>query len=173
MPGFSSDRGSAVPGPTGPAGTQFTYGTGGTFTKNSNFSGTTGLSTPVMTGLGVLFTPQTTGKTIVVLDGSIENLAGTVATTGIMFGMSYGPTGGSPPAAMSALTGQALGATQQSEAGATITAADWWEGYSLTRFVQLVPGTQYWFDIFNLDTTASAAGKCAFVNPQWTIFELP
>ena len=124
-----------------------------------------------MTGLGILFTPRTTGKTLVELQGSIENLAGTLATTGVIYGMRYGPTGGSPPANMAALTGTALGATMRSEGGATITATDWWENFSISNLVWLTPGAQYWFDISNLATIAS--GKCAFVNPQWIIIELP
>ena len=124
-----------------------------------------------MTGLGVFFTPQTTGKTLVIVDGSIENLAGTVATTGVIYGMWYGPTGGTPPAIMSALTGTALGATMRSEAGATITAADWWENFTINRFVVLPVGKQYWFDISNLATIGS--GKVTFFNPTWTIVELP
>ena len=124
-----------------------------------------------MSGLGTLFKPTTTGKTLIVVDGSIENLAGTVATSGIILGMYYGPTGGSTPAAMAALTGIALGSTLRSEAGATITATDWWKAFSLTRFAQLSPGTQYWFDLANVATVNSA--KCAIVNPEWTIVELP
>ena len=183
--GYTGLQGAAstVTGPTGPTGATgptgytgatgpvLTYATGGTFTANAGFSGTTGTSTPVMTGLGVLFTPKTTGKTLVELDGSIENLAGTVATVGVQYGMQYGPTGGTPPAAMAALTGSALGATMRSEAGATITATDWWENFHMTRFVVLAPNTQYWFDLANLATANS--GKCTFFNPQWVIVELP
>ena len=161
----------AFTGPTGVTGPAPVYATGGTFTANANFSGTTGTITPVMTGLGILFTPTTTGKTLVELQGSIEILAGTVATTGVIYGMMYGPTGGTPPAAMAALTGIAVGTTFRSEAGATVTATDWWENFSISNLVFLTPGTKYWFDISNLATIAS--GKCAFVNPQWIIVELP
>lgn len=59
----------------------------------------------------------------------------------------------------------------RSEGGATLTATDWWDSFMLMNFVQLVPNTQYWFDLSNLATDAS--GKCAFVNPQWVIVELP
>ena len=159
-------------GPTGPTGPSIpSYATGGTFTPNAGFSGTTGTTTPVMTGLGTLFTPRTTGKTLVTIEGSIENLAGTVATTGVIYGMQYGPTGGKPPSIMAALTGIALGTTMRSEGGATLTATDWWDSFMLMNFVQLVPNTQYWFDLSNLATVAS--GQCAFVNPQWVIVELP
>jgi hypothetical protein len=146
------------------------YATGGTFSANAGFSGTTGTA-PVMTGLGVLFTPTTTGKTLVTVQGSIENLAGTVATTGVIFNMQYGPTGGAVPVAMAALTGSVLGTTMRSEAGATITATDWWDIFHMTNLVFLKVGTQYWFDIANLATVAS--GKVTFVNPTWTIVELP
>jgi len=127
----------------------------------------------VMTGLGITFKPQTTGKTLVILDGTIENLAGTVATTGQIYGMYYGPTG-APfpiPAANAALTGIALGATMRAEAGATITATDWWETFCLNRFVNLTVGTVYWFDLANL--AVANTGKCTFFNPTWVVVELP
>ena len=124
-----------------------------------------------MTGLGTLFTPQTSGKALVQLDGSIENLAGTAATTGIIFGMYYGPTGGAVPAAMAALTGSALGATMRAEGGGTLTATEYWAPFHMTRFAVLTVGKQYWFDLANVGVANT--GKCAFVNPQWVIVELP
>jgi hypothetical protein len=124
-----------------------------------------------MTGLGTLFTPKTTGKTIATVQGFVQNLAGTVAGIGIQFGMQYGPTGGTPPAVMAALTGIALGATMKAGAGGTVTANDVWLPFDMTQFVTLVVGTQYWFDLANLDPVAT--GKFSFENPQWVIFEIP
>ena len=108
---------------------------------------------------------------MVQIDGSIENLAGTVAATGIIFGIYFGPTGGAIPAPMAALTGAALGATMRAEGGATLTATDWWVPFHMTRLTNLTIGQMYWFDLANADVTNT--GKCTFFNPTWVIVELP
>ena len=161
-------------GPTGPTGHGPTgYNTGGTFTSNASFSGTTGTTTPVMAGLGITFTPQTTGKILVAIDGYVSDLAGTTVAGGLVVGMQYGPTGGAAPINQAALTGIALGATFKVETFAAIGAiGEIAFPFHMTRFVAgLIPGTVYWFDLTTLATLA--ADKFAIANPNSVIVELP
>ena len=159
-------------GYTGPTGPTYTYATGGTFTPNANFSGGTGAAAFLMSGIGATFTPKTTGKITVAIDGTIVDLAGIVGANNYIFGMYYGPTGGAAPANQVALTGIALGATQVAGVYAVPTAANVNIPFSLTRFVQgLTIGTVYWFDLAT--KTSVATDKFAIQNPQVTIVEYP
>ena len=159
-------------GPSGPTGPVNVYNTGGTFTSNANFSGGTGASVFLMSGIGATFTPMTTGKITVSIDGTIVDLAGILGANNYIFGMYYGPTGGHAPANLASLTGIALGATQVAGVYAVPTAADVNIPFSLTRFVAgLSVGTVYWFDLAT--KTSAATDKFAIQNPQVVILEHP
>jgi hypothetical protein len=174
-PTGSAGSGGAT-GPTGPTGLQgatFSYATGGTFTPNASFSGTTGTVTPVMAGIGATFTPKTTGKVHITIDGFFTDLAGTITPGGLVYGMRYGPTGGVAPVNQAALTGSAAGTTGQVQVFGTVTAAgDVAFPFSMTRLLTGITLNQvYWFDMTTM--AVGAADKFAIANPNVTIVELP
>jgi collagen type VII alpha len=170
--GLTGPAGSATnTGATGPTGPVNTYATGGTFTSNAKFTGSTG-TTFLMTGLGATFTAKTTGKALVEMDGYLT-VSAVTADSGLTIGMYYGPTGGVAPVNKAALTGSALGATMSSTVATTATAlADVDIPFAMARFVQgLTVNQVYWFDLatsspINTDVTS-------INNPSVTIIELP
>ena len=163
-------------GLTGPTGPVLTYATGGTFTPNASFTGGTGAAY-IMAGLGATFTPKTSGKVDISIDGTISDTANALAVnTGLIFGMYYGPTGGVAPINKAALTGIALGPTMQSALATAATAStDVKVPFALRRYVQgLSIGVVYWFDLASASTLAAAGGTGAnFTNPNIVILERP
>ncbi len=99
----------------------------------------TASTTPVMAGLGVLYTPSLTGRVKVTIQATIAN---DTANDGGDVQISFGT--GPAPANAAALAGSQAGAVAQS-ISPTAKAA-----YTVTAFAVmtgLMVGTQYWFDL--------------------------
>jgi len=126
-----------------------------------------------MAGIGATFTPKTTGKVHITIDGFFTDLAGTITPGGLVYGMRYGPTGGVAPVNQAALTGSAAGTTGQVQVFGTVTAAgDVAFPFSMTRLLTGITLNQvYWFDMTTM--AVGAADKFAIANPNVTIVELP
>jgi hypothetical protein len=99
----------------------------------------TASQTPVMSGLGVLYTPIMTGRVKVTVQATLSNLtSGDGGEVQISFGT------GSPPQNGDLLVGKQVGAKAQSISPAANAA------YTITAFAvisSLVVGTQSWFDL--------------------------
>ena len=184
IPGSATNTGATGPtglstgttgatGPTGSTGPVNTYATGGTFSfVADDLTGTTGTTAPLMMGYAVTITPTTTGKVLVCLEGSTQNVVGTVSAIGMVFSMMYGPTGGGPPLNGAALTGMTLGSPRYIEAGATVTTNELFIPFHMTGLVQgLTIGTKYWFDLAGL--ALSNTGRIDINSPNAGIVELP
>jgi hypothetical protein len=128
-----------------------------------------------MAGLGITFTPKTTGKVLVNIDGYVSDLGGTTAGGGLVIGLRYGPTGPGAvtPVNQASITGLAAGTTMAASTYATIGAI----GQVAIPFgvTCLIPGLTvnqlYWFDLQLL--ALLAADKFAVANPNSVIVELP
>ncbi|MGI0090123.1 MAG: hypothetical protein ACREBS_00295 [Nitrososphaerales archaeon] len=94
---------------------------------------------PVMSGLGVLYTPSSTGRLKVTVQGTIANsTAGDGGEIQISFGTGPWPANGNP------LTGTQAGNIAQSISPTANNA------FTVTTFAlitNLTVGTQYWFDL--------------------------
>ncbi|MEM3844947.1 MAG: hypothetical protein QXU98_04525 [Candidatus Parvarchaeota archaeon] len=125
----------------------------------SNPSGTTSTSA-VQMGLGVTYTPATTGRLLVIVVGEASN---NTAGDGATVQLSYG-TGSSPSNGASA-TGTAVGSKISITSNAASQTVPFSLGYVLTG---LTIGTSYWFD---LQVAAVTGGTASVSNLTVLIIE--
>ncbi|MEM3845588.1 MAG: hypothetical protein QXU98_07805 [Candidatus Parvarchaeota archaeon] len=125
----------------------------------SNPSGTTSTS-PVQMGLGITYTPSTTGRLLIIVTGEAAN---NTAGDGATVQLSYG-TGSSPSNGASA-TGTAIGSKISVTSNAASQTVPVTLGYVLTG---LTVGTSYWFD---LQVAAITGGTASVSNLTVLIIE--
>jgi len=101
-------------------------------------AGTTS-TTLVMAGYGKTFTPQKTGRVLIILYANVNN---NTAGDGVQAVLSYGP--GTPPAAGAAVTGLPTGGTAKVTSAAAGASG---EVVLATVLVGLTVGTTYWLDV--------------------------
>lgn len=123
-----------------------------TYVTPANPAGTTSTTT-VMAGLGVLITPQTSGRVKVFISGEVNN---DTAGDGVFLQAAYGT--GTPPANGSAATGTVVGKSKL----LLSSAAGQQQSFALITVVTgLTVGTQIWVD---LQFQAVTGGTASVVN---------
>ena len=136
----------------------------------SNTTAPNSTSAYKMQGMAGSITPQWTGTVLVTFSGTIYEPAGTAATIGINYQLSYGT--GTAPTNNSTLTGTQFGIIQSNENGATVTAADMLQPYSITAIITgLAIGTTYWLDL--AAESIGTASDQGFSTTSITAAELP
>lgn len=109
-------------------------------------------TTAVMMGLAVAFTPQTTGKVLIILAGQAGSSSGpNTLTIHGQYGTGTAPANG----AASTGTGFANGYTLRP----AIASGGVIEPFTLIDKVTLTPGTTYWFDLSVLSGSAAATAN--------------
>jgi len=100
-----------------------------------------------MAGLGIVVSPNTTGKVRVTLDAHILAASATTVDIGLNLQLSYGT--GNPPANGAALTGTQIGAIRTYTHSIAPTAVgDVHYPLSMHAIISgLTPGTLYWIDV--------------------------
>jgi hypothetical protein len=124
----------------------------------------TASATLVMMGLGVMFTPNLSGRVMVMLSGVAFTWTSVVPfAAGGRFGT------GKPPANGDAVSGTRFGAATDPVITAAATSGG--VGFMLADIVGLIPGTTYWFDLALSTTNAGAAATAKSISVQ--LAELP
>ena len=111
-------------------------------------AGTTS-TTLVMAGYGQTFTPQKTGRVLIILLANVNN---NTAGDGVQAVLSYGT--GTPPAAGAAVTGLQTGGTAKVTSAAASASN---EVVLVTILPGLTVGTTYWFDVAYAAITGGTA----------------
>ncbi|MEM0241251.1 MAG: hypothetical protein QXP29_07310 [Candidatus Nezhaarchaeales archaeon] len=126
----------------------------------SNPSGTTS-TTAVQMGIGVTYTPATTGRLLVIVTGeAANNTAGDGATVQLSYGTGTAPSNGA------AATGTAVG----SKISVTSNAASQTVPFSLAYVISnLAVGNSFWFD---LQVAAVTGGTASVSNLTVLIIEM-
>jgi hypothetical protein len=109
---------------------------------------TTTSATLVMMGFGVVFTPNMSGRVLVIAAGQVWTATGQVP---MVVAGRYGT--GAPPSGGAAVTGSRF-SVDQTTRSAGITAGN---GITVVDVVSLNAGTSYWFDLAFSTTNASDA----------------
>lgn len=130
-------------------------------TTPSNPTGTTS-TTLVQAGVGTTFTPEATGKVLVIISGAMYN-----ATTGdgVQTIISYA-AGTSVPSNGAAATGTTAGNTSS----ATSSSASYRNTLICVALLTLTPGTEYWVD---LQFAAITGGTADLTGLQVFLHEVP
>jgi hypothetical protein len=189
--GTSGSNGSSgTAGTSGSSGTRGTSGTSGTSGANgtSGTSGSSGIVTslnsvlstpyngsistnlytaPKMLGMAVSFTPNSTGKVHITLDGQVNS-----GTTGKAAWIQARYGTGTAPSNNAALTGTQAGGTNTQLYYNSDTAN---QIYSLTVIISgLTPNTTYWFDlgVQGVGSNVFSPTSMDFTNSQMAIFEM-
>ena len=128
-------------------------------TNPANPAGTTS-TTLVQAGLGVTYTPKSTGRLLIIVTGEVNN---NTADDGAQVKLVYGT--GTAPANGAAATGTAISPAYT----VTVSLASQNFPFTLISTVNLTVGTQYWFD---LQFAAVTGGTASLSNITVTIIEL-
>lgn len=135
-------------------------------TSNGNNPTGTNSTTGVMAGLAKTFTPQASGRILIIISGQATNNTG---DNGFKYDLRYGT--GNAPANAAALTGTQVGSTisGSSVASSTTTAIPIMPFIHQGVVTGLTPGTTYWID---LGIYAVTGGTATFSSVNVTIIEL-
>ena len=113
-----------------------------TFTSPTNPSS---ISAYLMQGLAGICAPVSSGIVDLVFAGTVVQTAGTSATIGVQWQLSYGT--GTAPTSNTTLTGTQVGPIWVGQQGSTVTANDPHQPFTVSYTLALTPGTTYWVDV--------------------------